>query len=81
VAATIPQPAATTVSEAKVNGVGPVRNYGSVADTKLICKTEVPINSRLGGHRVCLTKADWEKQARNVQDFMNSRIGAPTAVR
>lgn len=83
VAPTIAQPVASpssgaTVSQANVNGVTPVGNYGSVADTKMICKTEVPIGARLGGHRVCMTKADWEKQSRNAQDFMSSRIGRPT---
>ena len=81
VAATIPQPAAsgaTTVSQANVNGVAAGTNYGAVADTKMICKTETPIGSRLGGHRVCMTKADWEKQSRNAQNFMNSRVGTAT---
>lgn len=78
--ATIPQPAAglsTTVSPANVNGATPVANYGAAADTKMICKSEKPVGSRLGGHRVCMSKADWEKQSRNAQDYMNSRIGAP----
>ncbi|HEY1878377.1 MAG TPA: hypothetical protein VGG68_00445 [Caulobacteraceae bacterium] len=81
VAATIPEPAsrpATTVSPANVNGVAQVTNYGAAADTKMICKTETPVGSRLGGHRVCMTKADWEKQARSAQDYMNSRIGTST---
>ena len=81
VAATIPEPAArpaTTVSPANVNGVAPIANYGAASDTKMICKTETPVGSRLGGHRVCMTKADWEKQSRNAQDYINSRIGAPT---
>ncbi|HEY1561298.1 MAG TPA: hypothetical protein VGF71_10470 [Caulobacteraceae bacterium] len=81
VTATIPEPAsrpATTVSQATVNGVAPITNYGAAADTKMICKTETPVGSRLGGHRVCMTKADWEKQARAAQDYMNSRIGAAT---
>lgn len=84
VTATIPQPAtrpATTVSQATVNGAAPITNYGAVADTKMICKTETPVGSRLGGHRVCRTKADWEKQARNAQDFMNGRIGGSTNVK
>ncbi len=77
--ATIPQPparVATTVSQATVNGVEPISNYGAAPDTKMICKTETPVGSRLGGHRVCMTKADWEKQSRTAQDFMGGRIGA-----
>lgn len=84
VAATIPEPAArpaTTVSPANVNGVAPVTNYGAAADTKMICKTETPVGSHLGGHRVCMTKADWEQQSRNAQDFMNARIGGATSVK
>lgn len=77
VAATIPQPG-TTVSQANVNGVAPVTNYGAAADTRMICKTETPIGSHLGGHRVCMTKADWEKQSRAAEDYMNSRIGTAT---
>jgi hypothetical protein len=81
VTATIPEPAsrpATTVSPANVNGVAPITNYGAAADTKMICKTETPVGSHLGGRRVCMTKADWEKQSRSAQDYMNSRIGSAT---
>jgi hypothetical protein len=81
VAATIPEPAArpaTTVSQATVNGVAPITNYGAASDKKMICKTETPVGSRLGGHRVCMTKADWERQARAAQDYMNARIGSAT---
>jgi hypothetical protein len=83
VAATIPQPApaGTNVSQATVNGVASGGNYGAMADTKMICKTETPVGSRLGGHRVCMTKADWEKQSRSVQDYMNSRPGQATSVK
>jgi hypothetical protein len=71
VAATIPQPS-------NVNGGGSISNYGSLADTKMICKTVTPTGSRLGGKRVCMTKADWEKQSRSAQDYMNTRLGAPS---
>jgi hypothetical protein len=80
VTATIPEPAArpvaTTVSQATVNGVAPITNYGAEADTRMICKTETPVGSRLGGHRVCMTKADWDKQS---QDAIRQRNFAPSA--
>ncbi len=79
VPATIPQPAGTTVSQATVSGAAPSANYGSLADTRMICKSEAPTGSRLGGHRTCMTKADWEKQSRSAQDYLNTRIGAPSA--
>ncbi|HEY2481849.1 MAG TPA: hypothetical protein VGI30_06580 [Caulobacteraceae bacterium] len=41
-------------------------------DDKIVCKTETPIGSRLGGKRVCMKKSDWEAQsldARRQRDF------------
>jgi hypothetical protein len=76
VAATIAPPT-TKVSTADVAGTAPIGNYGAVADTKMICKTETPTGSRLGGHTVCMTKAERDKQSRAAQRLMNSKLGAP----
>ncbi|MGH7023522.1 MAG: hypothetical protein ACREEB_08025 [Caulobacteraceae bacterium] len=58
-----PAPTATTTASAAVK-FNP--------EDKVVCKYEVPSGSRLGGHRVCMKKSDWEAQAlaaRNARDF------------
>ena len=44
-------------------------------DAKVVCKTISPTGSRLGGKRVCMTKAEWrrmnkegEEATRDIQD-------------
>jgi hypothetical protein len=69
--ATIPSPA-TANSPATAKGVTSVASYGAIPDTKMICKTEVPTGSRLGGHRVCMTKRDWDAQAAAARDSVNA---------
>ncbi|MEO8812910.1 MAG: hypothetical protein ABI376_08380 [Caulobacteraceae bacterium] len=47
----------------------------SYTDEK-VCKTEEVTGSRLGGHRVCMTRGQWEAQAadaaRGVDNFQQS---------
>ena len=41
-------------------------------DEKVVCKYQAPVGSRLGGKRVCMTKADWKAQemdSRRQRDF------------
>lgn len=44
-------------------------------ESKIVCKTVLPTGSRLGGKRVCMTKAEWrrmnkegEEATRAIQD-------------
>jgi hypothetical protein len=45
---------------------------------KVICKYEIPTGSRLGGHKTCMKKSDWDAQAAASQAAMNQRIGSGT---
>jgi hypothetical protein len=38
---------------------------------EMICKWIQELGSRLGGGRVCLTRAQWDKQSRDAQDQLN----------
>ena len=53
-----------------VTGTAPAP-AGSVArkpqPNKLICVETQQLGSRLGGHRVCRTKAEWDQDAQNVR--------------
>ena len=75
-------PAATTVSTATAAApattVAPAGVQANPGD-KVICKTEVPVGSRLGGHRTCMKKSDWDAQSAQAHQVMEQRIGAGTA--
>jgi hypothetical protein len=45
-------------------------------EDKVVCKTEIPTGSRLGGHSVCMKKSEWEAQAQAAQ---RQRVFAPPA--
>jgi hypothetical protein len=64
---TPPEKAATTVAPAIAQ---------ASPEDKMVCKTETPTGSRLGGHRVCMKKSDWQAQA---QDARRQRDFAPPA--
>ena len=38
---------------------------------RVVCKQEETIGTRLGGHKVCMTVAQWQERQRDVQDQMN----------
>ena len=39
----------------------------------MICKNSAPATgSRLGARKVCMTRADWDRQAHNTQDRLNA---------
>jgi hypothetical protein len=45
---------------------------------KMVCRTEETIGSRLGGHRECHTRRDWDRMAqdsRNVLDRNTRQLG------
>lgn len=60
-------PAATTVA--------PVVARANPQD-KMVCKAQVETGTRLGGHKVCMKKADWDAQA---ADARRQRDFAPPA--
>ena len=39
---------------------------------KMICKSEIPTGSRLGGHKVCRTRAEWADIARDAKDQLDN---------
>ena len=65
-------PAATSPVQV-VTKVGPATTKAN-ADDKVICKSEIPTGSRLGGHRVCMKKSDWDAQSAKARD---DRLFAP----
>jgi len=72
-------PAATTAAAvAPATTVAPATVTANPQD-KVVCKYETPIGSRLGGHRTCMKKSDWDAQSKQAQQVMDQRIGAGTA--
>jgi len=65
--AATPPASATTVAPATVK---------ASPEDKVVCKTEIPTGSRLGGQKVCMKKSDWTAQA---QDVRRQRQFAPPA--
>lgn len=49
-------PPAAAGGDANVQTVSTAAGYG----TKQICRTEIDIGTRLGGMRICRTKAEWD---------------------
>ena len=60
---------ATTVAPATVN---------ASPEDKIVCKYEVPIGSRLGGHKVCQKKSEWEAQS--LEDRNKREFGHPAGI-
>jgi hypothetical protein len=47
---------------------------------KKICRMEAKLNSRLGGRKICNTKAEWkeiEENSRDVTDSIQAKRGTP----
>jgi hypothetical protein len=63
-----PAPAAT--SSAPVSGK-PTKAKADPAD-RVICKEQEETGSRLGGHRVCHTKREWDRIAQDAGDLVNA---------
>ena len=42
--------------------------------TKVVCKSEDQTGSRLGSHRVCMTKAQWAERARRDKDDLDQML-------
>jgi hypothetical protein len=54
-----PAPAAVSVAAAKD------------PDSKVVCRYIVPTGQRLGGERICHTKAEWDDMTRKARDATN----------
>lgn len=67
--------AATPPVTSQATTVAPATFKASPED-KVVCKTEIPTGSRLGGQKVCMKKSDWAAQA---QDVRRQRQFAPPA--
>jgi hypothetical protein len=58
----------TQTSSPPVTPAGPATTNAKTPDQQIICKHEDEIGSRLGGKRVCMTKAQWAQQAQDARD-------------
>lgn len=67
--------AATPPASGQATAVAPATVKASPED-KVVCQTEIPTGSRLGGQKVCMKKSDWTAQA---QDVRRQRQFAPPA--
>jgi hypothetical protein len=72
-----PPPAVASAPSAGT-AVSPVTVKANPED-KVICKTEVPTGSRLGGHRTCMRKSDWDAQTQDARHKMDFRPPTATA--
>jgi hypothetical protein len=50
---------------------------GKDPDQQVICRTQEEIGSRLGGKRICMTKAQWAAQAQDARDTMDTAQRTP----
>jgi hypothetical protein len=39
---------------------------------RVICKTQDEVGTRLGGKRICMTKAQWDQQAQDAHDSVDN---------
>jgi hypothetical protein len=63
--------AATATAAPPVTTVAPVVARANPED-KVECRSQIDIGTRLGGHKVCMKRSDWEAQAadsRRQRDF------------
>lgn len=67
-----PAPAATSSQPAAVQTAAAKPDPGD----KVICKEEEETGSRLGAHRVCHTKRDWERISRDAGDMVDQATKA-----
>jgi hypothetical protein len=57
---------AVAQSSSQTTAQNPTQPKPNTAD-KIICKTEETTGTRLGGHRVCATEAEWRDLAQQTQ--------------
>lgn len=59
---------------AAANPAATAEQPAKAAKPKLVCRTELPTGSRLGGTRICKTQAEWDDIARNSRDTLDNSI-------
>ncbi len=62
-----------SVTAAAAAPSSPAKTQGADDPDKVICKTVVPIGSRLGGTRTCQTRAQWAVLTRDSQEALHER--------
>ena len=65
VAASAPQP---------TPGQAVAQAAATPAKPKLVCRSELPTGSRLGGVRICKTQAEWDDIARRSRDTLDDSV-------
>jgi hypothetical protein len=61
-----------TATAAPVAKVAAAKAANARDDQKVVCKYEQVTGSRLEGHKVCMTKADWAAQSSSAMDAMRN---------
>jgi hypothetical protein len=70
-------PATQTSSPPATPAGPPTTTKGTAPDQQIICKHEEEVGSRLGGKRVCMTKAQWAQQAQDARDATDGAQRSP----
>ncbi len=65
-----PAPAPTTPTSEVAATPAPIVVKKTSDQDREICKTQEVIGSRLGGHKTCMTKAQWDAVAASSRDAM-----------
>ncbi len=68
---------ATTASGPPANAPSSAKPTGADPDKQVICKHQEELGSRLGGKRVCMTRAQWAQQAQDAQASSSASQRAP----
>jgi len=70
-------PAATgaAASGAPAASSAPTQTAATAPSDPVICEWQEDIGTLLGGHKVCMTKSQWQRQAYDSQDQLNDTTG------
>ena len=63
---------ATPTSSPSAAVAPPGRDKKNDPNQRVICKTQDEIGTRLGGKRICMTKAQWDQQAQDAHDSVDN---------
>lgn len=64
-------PGATVPPTPPATAAKPIKPARGAPD-EVICKSVLETGSRLGGKRVCMTRADWTNQSREASEFLGN---------
>lgn len=64
-------PDAPVAAAAPAAATAPAKPAKPDPEDKIICKTEVPTGSRLGGKTTCMKRREWEQMAADARDQQN----------